>query len=253
MPNNADRKPRNAVYLLPNAFTTAALFAGFYAIFKAMEGNWLFAAWGILIAGVLDAADGRVARWTNTTSAFGREYDSLSDMVAFGTAPAIILYLWSLSELGEIGFGIAFCYCAATAFRLARFNCQTGTVDRRHFIGLPCPIAAATAVSYNVTIDRYDFAFLPHLTFVVTLILTLSMMSGMRYHSFKNLNLKSRQPFRAGLGIAAILALLYLVRDHVISILFFILIIYCLSGYIGYIYSAYTGLRSRADAVKKDD
>src|SRR5688572_28673677 len=141
MNTDPNKKPRG-IYLLPNLFTTGALFAGFYAIVAAMKGQFEMAAIAVLIAMVLDTLDGRVARWTQTQSAFGAEYDSLSDMLAFGLAPALMIYSWSLSYLGKIGWLVAFVYTAATALRLARFNTQAHDQDKGYFQGLPSPAAA---------------------------------------------------------------------------------------------------------------
>ena len=141
------RARRRGIYLLPNLFTTAALFAGFYAIVAGMNGRFEAASVAIFVAMVLDGADGRIARLTNTQSAFGAEYDSLSDVISFGLAPALVTYQWSLQGLGKLGWLAAFFYTAATALRLARFNTQLGTADKRYFQGLPCPPAGATVAA----------------------------------------------------------------------------------------------------------
>jgi len=137
------RRRRKGIYVLPNAITLAALFAGFYAIVMAMKGRFDVAAIGIFVAAVLDSLDGRVARMTNSQSAFGEQMDSLCDMVSFGFAPALIVYVWALQGLGRFGWMAAFVYCAAAALRLARFNVNIGVVDKRFFQGLPSPAAAA--------------------------------------------------------------------------------------------------------------
>ena len=147
---------RRAVYLLPNLFTTAALFCGFYALLMTVAGKWAEAATAIFAAIVFDACDGRVARMTGTQSEFGAEYDSLSDVVAFGAAPALLMHQWCLQEIGRWGAAAAFAYCAATALRLARFNVQTGEADRRFFIGIPSPAAAALAAAFVWTLARAD-------------------------------------------------------------------------------------------------
>ena len=134
---------RRGIYLLPNLFTTAALFAGFFAIVQAMNGKFEHAAVAIFIAMVFDGLDGRVARLTHTQSAFGAEYDSLSDMVSFGAAPALVIYVWALKDMGKLGWIAAFVYCAGAALRLARFNTNIEVVDKRYFQGLPSPAAAA--------------------------------------------------------------------------------------------------------------
>ncbi len=200
------------IYLLPNLFTTAALFAGFYGIILALNGHFSSASVAVLTALVLDGLDGRVARMTNTSTAFGAEYDSMSDMVSFGIAPAIIMYQWSLSSLGTAGFGqlgwvTAFLYTACTALRLARFNVQVGIADKRFFQGLACPSAAALMVlviwvSEDLGIQGKDV----HLLVVVLTISTgLLMVSNFTYYSFKDIGSHKRIPFM----MALILVLLF--------------------------------------------
>ncbi|MGI9338954.1 MAG: CDP-diacylglycerol--serine O-phosphatidyltransferase [Gammaproteobacteria bacterium] len=227
--------PRHAIYLLPNAFTTAALFAGFYAITRAIDNDWQGAAWGVLIAALLDGCDGRVARMTGTESAFGAEYDSLADIISFGAAPALLAYQWSLSQLGNIGAGAAFCFCVAAALRLARFNIQSGQTDRRFFIGIPCPAAAALLVS---TIAAADLAgiggtdvYVGATAAVVSALLALTMVSGVRYYSFKELNPRMRISWRLTAFVAAAAMLLYAVADNVMHVVSITLTIYWFSGY----------------------
>src|SRR5436853_85143 len=148
------RKRRKGIYILPNLFTLAALFGGFYAIVMAMNGRFELAAAGVFCAMVLDSLDGRVARMTNTQSAFGEQMDSLSDMVSFGAAPALIAYEWALKGIGRWGWIAAFVYCACAALRLARFNVNTGTVDKRWFQGLPSPAAAALVTGFIWLLDE---------------------------------------------------------------------------------------------------
>ena len=244
------RKPRNALYLLPNAFTTAALFAGFYAILQAIAGEWQLAAVGVLAAALLDACDGRVARWTNTQSVFGVEYDSLSDAVSFGVAPSIIYYQWALSDMDRIGLGVAFCFCAATALRLARFNSQAGTVDHRYFIGIPSPAAALLAVSFVATNDSLQVEVSPIFTTAFLLLLAFSMVSGVRFHSFKGVNLKNRTPFRSGvlLLVFGAVFVIILTYDIMLAILV-ILSLYLLSGYATAVWGAI--IRRRTSAARK--
>src|SRR5450755_982291 len=153
-----NRIRRRGIYLLPNLLTTAALFAGFYAIVQAMNQRFEQAAVAIFVAMVLDGLDGRVARLTHTQSAFGAEYDSLSDMVCFGAAPALIMYEWALKDLGRFGWISAFVYCAGAALRLARFNTNIGAVDKRFFQGLPSPAAAALVAGFLWLMDDLRFA-----------------------------------------------------------------------------------------------
>lgn len=191
------RPPRRGIYLLPNLFTTAALFSGFYAILAAMDGRFTMAAIAIFVAMVLDGLDGRVARMTNTQSAFGAEYDSLSDMVAFGLAPALVMYAWALQDLGKPGWFAAFVYTAAAALRLARFNTQVASADKRYFQGLPSPAAAAILASgVWVSIDHHlDPSSIAWFAAALTLITGLLMVSNLRYHSFKEIDPRGRIPF----------------------------------------------------------
>ena len=197
--NGEKQQQRRGIFLLPNLFTTAALFAGFYAIVAAMGGRFEAAAAAIFIAMVLDGADGRIARMTNTQSAFGAEYDSLSDVISFGLAPALVLYEWSLSGMGKIGWLAAFFYAAATALRLARFNSQLGTADKRYFQGLPCPAAAAVvagSVWFATDLGWPGYEMVPG-AFAIAVVSGLLMVSNVRYYSFKDLDLKGRVPFMA--------------------------------------------------------
>jgi len=151
-------KRRRGIYLLPNLFTTAALFAGFFAIISAIQGRFEVAAVAIFIAMILDGLDGRVARMTNTQTEFGAEYDSLSDMVSFGVAPALVVYLWGLSTLGKVGWLAAFIYTAGAALRLARFNTQAVSIDKRYFQGLPSSAAVAVVFGMVWVVIEYGFS-----------------------------------------------------------------------------------------------
>ena len=202
-------KRRRGVYLLPNLFTSAALFAGFYAIVAAMNGDFTHAAVAIIVAGVLDGMDGGVARLTNTQSKFGAEYDSLSDCVAFGVAPGLVVYAWALSDLGNIGWAAAFIYVACAALRLARFNVQADTGDSNYFTGLASPSAAGMLAAMvwlgdSRGIDGNEWAW--GVALVATLI-GLLMVSPARYHSFKELRI-GRVPFRMLLAGVLVLALI---------------------------------------------
>lgn len=217
------------IYLLPNLFTTAGLFAGFYAIVAAMNGRFEAAAVAIFIAMITDSMDGRIARLTNTQSAFGVEYDSLSDMIAFGLAPALVIYIWSLSNLGKVGWLAAFVYAAGAALRLARFNTQVETVNKRYFQGLASPAAAALLagvvwIGHDYELERQAWAW-------PVLILTVSagvlMVSNIRYHSFKDIDLKNRIPFVAVLFI--VLVFVFVSIDPPL-VLFALALVYALSG-----------------------
>jgi CDP-diacylglycerol--serine O-phosphatidyltransferase len=218
--------------LLPNAFTTAALFAGFFAILQAVQGNWQAAALAVVVAAVLDACDGRVARWTGTQSSFGAEYDSLADVISFGVAPALIMYQWSLMALGKIGLGAAFCYCAATALRLARFNVQSGG-DKRFFIGFPSPAAAILSVSVVATIDAvYGVDYIVSVgTAVLAILLAGTMVSGVLFYSFKDVNIKKRIPFRYVVFFFLAAAGVYQIADNLMEVLSVLLGGYFASGY----------------------
>jgi CDP-diacylglycerol--serine O-phosphatidyltransferase len=190
-------KRRRGIYLLPNLFTTAALFAGFYAITAAIDHRFESAAVAIFIAMVLDGMDGRVARLTNTQSAFGAEYDSMADLTSFGIAPAIVLYVWSLSYLGKLGWVAAFVHAAGAALRLARFNTQVTTADKRYFQGLPSPSAAAILAGFLWFGLEYGFSGegMSYSALAVSLTTGLLMVSNFRYYSFKDVDLRGRIPF----------------------------------------------------------
>ncbi|HSH49119.1 MAG TPA: CDP-diacylglycerol--serine O-phosphatidyltransferase [Halomonas sp.] len=200
-----DGKPvrRRGIYLLPNLFTTSALFSGFFAVVAAINGEFTSASVAIFIAMVLDGLDGRVARLTNTQSAFGAEYDSLSDMLSFGVAPGIVAFTWILQDIGKTGWVVAFLYVACAALRLARFNVQIGSVDKKWFIGLPSPSAAAVVAASVWTFHSLDanaFGFKLLMLFVVGAAGVL-MVSNIRYYSFKELDLKGPVPFVVLLAI----------------------------------------------------
>ncbi|WP_043648567.1 CDP-diacylglycerol--serine O-phosphatidyltransferase [Chitinilyticum litopenaei] len=230
---------RQSIYLLPNLFTLAALFAGFYAIVSAMNHKFDLAAVAIFAAMVLDGLDGRVARLTHTQSAFGAEFDSLSDMVSFGVAPALVAYVWQLHQFGKIGWMVAFIYCAAAALRLARFNTNIGIVDKRWFQGLPSPSAAALVaglvwISHEYAEDLEPLMpALPWLALIFTLFAGLSMVSNVRFWSFKELHMRKTVPFVVMLLV--VIGLLVLVSKPPL-VLFLFFIGYGLSGYVYWLY-----------------
>lgn len=217
------------IYLLPNLFTTAGLFSGFYAIVAAMGGRFEAAAVAVFVAMIMDGMDGRIARMTNTQSDFGVEYDSLSDMIAFGLAPALVMYSWGLSLLGKLGWLAAFIYTAGAALRLARFNTQVETVSKRYFQGLASPPAAAMIVGFVWVCNEYalDAAQFAWLALLLTVLAGLLMVSNFRYHSFKELDLKGKIPFVA---LLLIVLLFVLISIHPPLVLFSIALIYALSG-----------------------
>ncbi len=202
---HAEVKPRRkGIYLLPNLLTTGSLFAGFYAIVAAINGSYESAAISIFVAMVLDGMDGRIARMTNTQSDFGAEYDSLADMVSFGLAPALVAYEWILADLGKIGWLGAFVFTSTAALRLARFNTQASVTDKRYFQGLPSPAAAAVVAGIIWFVESYSLkSDLPatSVVFVVTIAMAFLMVSNIRYHSFKELDLRGKVPFVAVLAI----------------------------------------------------
>ncbi len=222
---------RRGIYILPNLFTTAALFAGFYAIVQAMNGRFESSAVAIFIAMVLDGLDGRVARLTHTQSAFGAEYDSLSDMVSFGAAPALVVYEWALKGMGKLGWIAAFVYCACAALRLARFNTNLGVIDKRYFQGLPSPAAAALVAGLVwVLLDLgYSGKDARWYACVLTIFAGVTMVSNIRYWSGKDINLRRSVPFMVvpAIGLGYIL-----LSSYPPGILFALFLGYALSGYV---------------------
>lgn len=225
-----NRVRRRGIYLLPNAFTTAALFAGFYAIVQGMDARFDLAAIAIYVAAVLDSLDGRVARMTHTQSAFGAEYDSLSDMVSFGAAPALVMYEWVLRDMGKLGWIAAFVYVAGAALRLARFNTLLEVADKRWFTGMPSPAAAALVASFVFIVDDYmvDPMSLRWFAWGITLFAGLTMVSNLKYYSFKAINLRKSVPFLAIFGFVLVLAFL---SYQPATVLFGAFVVYALSGF----------------------
>lgn len=220
-----EKTPQRGIYLLPNLLTTAALFAGFYSIVAAMKGYFDVAAIAIFVAMVADGLDGRVARLTNTQSAFGAQYDSLSDMAAFGIAPALVIYSWSLIHLGKLGWLAAFLYAAATALRLARFNIQVP--DKRYFQGLPCPSAAGVIASVVWMLSSYeiDGTKLAIPIALITILVAALMVSSVRYWSFKNIDFKGRVPFFTVVVAVFIIAAVALEPPEMLFGIFFAFVI----------------------------
>ncbi len=251
------RPRRKGIYVLPNLFTLAALFGGFYAVVMAMNGRFDNAAIGIFCAMVLDSLDGRVARMTNTQSAFGEQMDSLSDMVSFGAAPALIVYEWALRGLGKLGWAAAFIYCACAALRLARFNTNIAVVDKRFFQGLPSPAAAALVTGFIWIMDDAgfrdgvrDIPWLVWTTFTLTLFSGLTMVTNVPFYSFKDFGLKRSVPFITIVAIALGIALITL---HVPGMLFSLFMLYGLSGYGMYAYRRAKGKPVSMIATSTDE
>lgn len=256
----APRKRRKGIYILPNLFTLGALFGGFYSIVMAMNARFDLAALGVFAAMILDSLDGRVARMTNTQSAFGEQMDSLSDMVSFGAAPALIAYEWSLKGLGRWGWIAAFVYCACTALRLARFNVNTAVIDKRWFQGLPSPAAAALVAGFIWLMTEWgkrggevlylSWNQITWITFAFTLYAGLSMVTNAPFYSFKDIQMKKSVPFAVivliALGIAVI-------NIHPPTVLFGLFMAYGLSGYVVYAWRKAKGQQTSVISVSTDE
>jgi CDP-diacylglycerol--serine O-phosphatidyltransferase len=253
---------RKGIYILPNLFTLAALFGGFFAIVMAMNGDYDKAAIGIFCAMVLDSLDGRVARMTGTQSAFGEQMDSLCDMVSFGVAPALVAYTWALKPLGRWGWIAAFVYVACAALRLARFNVNTGVVDKRYFQGMPSPAAAAFVMgfiwlmtdlginaSYPISWLGGDHA-MRWMIFAIAMFAGLTMVTNVPYYSFKDIDLKKSVPFIVVVLIALAIAA---INIHAPSVLFAAFSIYALSGYGVYAWRKAKGMPTSVIALSKDE
>jgi CDP-diacylglycerol--serine O-phosphatidyltransferase len=239
-PSGAGQPPRlgglrrKGIYLLPNLFTTGVLFSGFFAIVQAMNDRFEVGAIAVFVAMVLDGMDGRVARWTNTQSEFGAQYDSIADMVAFGAAPALVAYTWALKDLGTLGWIGAFIYCAGAGIRLARFNANIAVVDKRYFQGLPSPSGAA--VMTGLVWVLADFGFVPEdslwlagLTWAVAVFAGVTMVSNVPFWSFKEVNWKKRVPLWV---ILACVIAISIVASSPSLVLFLLFFSYSLSGYV---------------------
>jgi len=246
------RKRRKGIYVLPNLFTLAALFGGFYAIVMAINGRFDLAAIGIFCAMVLDSLDGRVARMTNTQSAFGEQMDSLSDMVSFGAAPALISYVWALQSLGRWGWIAAFVYCACAALRLARFNVNTAVVDKRYFQGLPSPAAAALVAGFiwlmtDLGVKGPSVAW-P--MFALALYAGLTMVTNVPFYSFKDLHMKRSVPFVVIVLIALGIAIVNI--DPPI-VMFSVFVVYGFSGYAIYVWRKTKGVQTSVISTSTEE
>jgi CDP-diacylglycerol--serine O-phosphatidyltransferase len=232
-----------SIYLLPNAFTTASLFCGFYAIVMAMNLKFPEAAIAIFVAMVLDSMDGRVARMTNTQSEFGAQYDSLSDMVSFGAAPALIVYEWSLRGMGKLGWIAAFVYCVGGALRLARFNTNITIVDKRYFQGLPSPAAAALVVGFVWLMDdlRFAGADLSWASWILTMYAGITMVTSVPFYSFKDFHFRKAVPF---IAILLVVVIIVAISSDPPKVLFGVFVLYGLSGYAVYAWRFIKGKRT---------
>lgn len=251
------RFARRGIYWLPNLFTTIALFAGFYAIVQAMSGRFEQAAMAIFVAMVFDALDGRVARLTRTQSAFGAEYDSLSDMVSFGVAPALVVYVWALKDFAgmqtvawlgpwlttKLGWIAAFIYCACAALRLARFNTTLDIADKRFFQGLPSPAAACVVAGLVWALNEYQIEGrdVTWLAWALTMAAGLTMVSNLKFYSGKDINLRKSVSFSVVVGITFGLVALFMVSSTLPEMLFLLAVGYGLSGYVIWVYEMVKG------------
>ena len=255
-PSPATRPRRKGIYALPNAITLSALFASFYAIVMAMNGRWETACIAIFAAAVLDSLDGRVARMTNTQSAFGEQMDSLADMVSFGAAPALIVYQWALKDLGKLGWIPAFVYIAGAALRLARFNVNIGVVDRRFFQGLPSPAAAALVMGLIWVVDdagiknAHRVDWVQWSAFAITLYAGLTMVTNAPFYSFKTLGGRRSVPFIVLVVIMLGIAVVSLDPPRVLFALF---CTYGLSGYAVYGWRKWKGRPVSVIATSTDE
>ncbi len=245
-------KRRKGIYILPNLFTLAALFGGFYAIVMAIDGRFEHAVLGLFCAMVLDSLDGRVARMTHTQSAFGEQMDSLSDMVSFGAAPALVAYVWALKGLGRWGWIAAFVYCACAALRLARFNVNTGVVDKRYFQGLPSPAAAALVAGLIwVTTDLgIGGSAMAWPMFGVSLFAGLTMVTNVPFYSFKDFHMKRSVPFVVIVLIAMGIAVINIAPPVV---LFGLFLLYGSSGYVTYFRRKAKGIPTSVISTSTDE
>ena len=254
---DAPQRPRHkGIYLLPNLFTLAALFSGFYAIVMGIGGRFEQAVYGIFAAMVLDSLDGRVARMTNTQSTFGEQMDSLSDMVSFGAAPALIMYSWALQGLGKWGWFAAFVYIAGAALRLARFNTNIGVVDRRFFQGVPSPAAAALVMSLIWAFDSAGYkdihrdAPLAWLAFGFTLYAGLTMVTNAPFYSFKDITFKRSVPF---IVLVVIMLAIAAINIDPPRVLFGVFCVYGVSGYVVYAVRRAKGKPASVIAMSTDE
>ena len=230
---NGKKVLRRGIFLLPNLMTLGALFSGFYAIVAAIAGDFNEAGWALFLAGVFDALDGRIARLTNTQSAFGAQFDSLSDMVSFGVAPAFISFSWAFPDIGRLGWAASFIYMSCAAMRLARFNVQLESVDKRYFVGLQSPMAAALVCFIPWVSFRHGVevtSFVAYGMVVITILAGMLMISNYKYHSFKEVYVKGTVPY---LAFVAVVILLVVIAQEPPEVLLALCIMYVASGPLG--------------------
>jgi CDP-diacylglycerol---serine O-phosphatidyltransferase len=244
-----DKNRRSGIYLLPNLFTTGSLFAAFYSIVASMQSRYEVAVIAIFIGMIADGLDGRIARMTNTQTAFGAEYDSLSDMVTFGVAPALLFYSWTLHQLGKVGWLVAFIYTAAVALRLARFNTQIETADKNYFQGLSSTLAGALMASFAWLCNKngWEDPFIAILAAIIAISCAILMVSNIRYNSFKNLDLKGKIPF---LYVLVIVLLFVAIAANPSVVLFVASLSYAASGPVKTLF-ALKNVRKRRQVIRK--
>ena len=207
------RRKGKGIYILPNLLTSVSLFSGFYSMVATIDKKFVYAAIAIFISGIFDMLDGRVARMTGSSSRFGVEYDSLSDVIAFGVAPGLLVYMWALKGYGRFGWLAAFLYVACGALRLARFNIQVDTVQKKQFLGLPIPAAAAAiagSVLFNAWLGKSGFDMKTIFMPVLVYILAFLMVSDVRYFSFKDLSFFKGKPFRSTVTAVLIIVIIFI-------------------------------------------
>lgn len=229
-----EQRRRRGIYLLPNAFTTANLFAGFYAVVQAINGRYETAAIAIFLAMVFDGMDGRVARLTNTQSSFGEQYDSLADVVSFGMAPALVVYVWALQDLGRWGWLAAFVYVVGAALRLARFNINVAVVDKRFFQGLPSPAAAALMAGFLWLVVDHKIVIvkdhlIPWIAWAITVYSGINMVSNAPFYSGKSFALGRSVPFWV---LLVLVAGFVFVSSNPPLALFGLFVVYGMSGWV---------------------
>ena len=236
---------RRGIFLLPNLLTLGAMFSGFYAIIAGMAGDFNEAGWAIFIAGVLDGLDGRIARLTNTQSAFGAQFDSLSDLVSFGVAPSLIMFSWAFEDIGRFGWAASFIYMSCAALRLARFNVQLGTTDKRFFVGLQSPLAAAVVTFVPWVGHKYGVAMTQPLAIglaITTVFIGMLMISNYRYISFKEIDFKGTVPY---LFFVAAVVLLVVIAQNPHETLLLMALVYAATGPLMWLYRKQQSLRSK--------
>lgn len=226
---------KKGIYILPNSLTLCGMFFGFYSILSSIKGNYVHAAWAIMIANVFDGLDGWVARMTHSTTRFGIELDSLSDLVAFGVAPAVLVYTWSISPFGRIGFAVCFLFVACGALRLARYNVQMGSTESKAFTGMPIPGAASVLATLVIFYyEMWEGTPARNLfILILTLMLAILMVSTLRFHALKEIDFERRKPFWILVAVVLVLAVIVI---HPAIALFVFAMIYLAVGIIENIY-----------------